>query len=155
MDPTRWFAFVAGSDSFTAPSAKEHSRAEGRIVPTVAPGGMTESMIPRSPRYAVAIPVIFHEGTLPATGMTQNISATGALIINASAQPPVGTRAQFRLHTLQQVLRTSGPDSIELLAAVARHVPDGFAVDFGERQSRIEGLLERAHGRGILAGPRE
>lgn len=104
----------------------------------------------RAPRFAAQIPVVFHEGSLRVTGITRNVSASGALITNSSGQPSVGTMASLRLLALRSTLRTQGRDSIELVAAVVRHEGPDFAVEFQGERSQIGALLERAFGRGAV-----
>ncbi len=84
------------------------------------------------------------DGTLLVTGVIQNISNSGALLTNASDRPAVSSQGRLRLTNLRMSLRTTGPDSIELPATVARHDPAGFAVHFTGATEDVQTLIERA-----------
>ena len=103
---------------------------------------------PRAPRYSVSIPAIMIDGTLLVTGVIQNISNSGALLTNASDRPEVSSQGRLRLTNLRMSLRTTGPDSIELPATVARHDPAGFAVQFTGASEDVHTLIERTLSQG-------
>ena len=107
----------------------------------------------RGRRYPLSIPVMMYEGDFRVTGMTENLSAFGALVTDVSERPDVGTIGRFRLMALRSSLHTTGPNSLELVASVVRRQADGFAVEFLGSTERLRGLLDRALSRGVLSDP--
>ncbi len=101
----------------------------------------------RAPRYSVSIPAIMIDGRIPVTGVIENISSSGALLTHASERPEVNSQGRLRLTNLRMSLRTTGPDSIELPARVARHDLAGFAVQFIGASEDVHTLIERATSR--------
>lgn len=109
-----------------------------------------ENRTERAQRYEVNIPAILIDGSLPVTGVIQNISSSGALLTNASDRPQVSAQGKLRLTNLRMSLRTTGPDSVELPAKVARHDPAGFAVQFVNAHEDVRILIERALSQGAI-----
>ncbi len=103
-------------------------------------------------RYGVTIPALMRdaEGNV-ATGIVENVSASGALLTNVTASIEVGTTGRLRLMNLSQALRTPSQETIELEAAVVRSTLSGFALRFLGATRVLEELLERAMGRGAIA----
>ena len=114
---------------------------------------MASEMQRRPLRYLVAVPVVLEDATLRVTGTVYGLSSTGGHVANASSCPPVGTQLRCRLLKLRENLGTSGSDSIDLTARVARHTELGFAIEFREAAEIVEGLLSRALKRGKIGEP--
>ena len=112
------------------------------------PGGMRSQR-----RYGVSIPAMMRDagGKVLATGLVENISASGALLARATKGVEVGTTGRLRLMNLSETLRIPSQETIELEAEVVRNANAGFALRFLGATRVLEKLLERAMGRGGIA----
>ncbi len=106
----------------------------------------------RERRYAASVPAQFRTplGEVIATGVIQNISASGALLSNCVEDLEVGTTGYLRLMNLSRGIQTPIPDSLELEAEVARNTMGGFALRFLGEPAAIAVLLEGLRASGSI-----
>ncbi len=87
------------------------------------------------PRRVASNEVAYSAGREEGIGRLADVSISGALLEEATSQPPLDSMLQ--LH----VLRDSG-EPVDLAARVVRHSPRGFAVKFSGYTRELAELLE-------------
>ncbi len=88
-------------------------------------------------RTRVNIGVLCSSGIERGSGVLADISLSGALIDETSLRPRLGAPVKIRFDL-------AGSDSpIELVGAVVRHTPSGFALQFATSEQIVGQLLDR------------
>ncbi len=91
----------------------------------------------RSQRFELRAPAEFQNGG-HGSGMTWNISFSGALIVNASELLPVGTRLEVRFSFFPGSFETT------FVGRVVRHSEHGFALEFSSLDEPRRHVLRTA-----------
>jgi hypothetical protein len=88
--------------------------------------------------------ILYSSGREDGSGILVNISYSGALLIQTSVQPRLGS--QVRVFVL---LREDSPFQVE--GKVVRHVEDGFAIEYAALDPELRRLVEDAAA--VVANP--
>jgi hypothetical protein len=90
--------------------------------------------------------ILYSSGREDGSGILANISYSGALLIQASVQPRMGS--QVRVYVL-----LSEDSPFEVVGEVVRHVDDGFAIEYADLAPELRLLVDDAAA--IVANPRQ
>ena len=87
------------------------------------------------PRFHARFAAFCSSGREEGEGRLRDLSYSGAQVTDVTLRPPLGTKVQLT------VLVGSSPP-FELTGAVARHLADGFALEFAELAPEIRNLVD-------------
>jgi len=97
----------------------------------------------RGTRVATALHAHYASGPEEGIGVLTNISYSGALIEDSSAQPTVGSRV--RIYVFSEPEDPISPASpYELVGRVVRHSSSGFAIEYDETEPDVLELVDEA-----------
>ena len=85
---------------------------------------MSSSYVERPVRLTAEVPVGYSGGRIEGIGKVANVSASGALIANATTRVPNGSELHLEFGAL------SGLEAFSVRSEVIRQTDDGFAVRF-------------------------
>ena len=97
----------------------------------------------RGDRVPTALNAHFSSSPEDGIGVLANISYSGALIEDSSAQPSMGSRV--RIYVFTEPIDPIAPASpYELVGRVVRHSSSGFAIEYEDADPEVNQLVDEA-----------